>query len=176
MKNSVICPCKNKDTNQLFVYATHTVQSLFFLNLKFQALAFSLFLRLYRHVCVSSGWKSGRLFSHFVTHKSSQSIFNFLNIKFFISQCSKSFKDIYSNVHNLLKFVTLIHRSFLPKTNSVQMNETILFQLFHKIFTSKNFSFSYVRTTMFSFSEEIPLIRKSVVNMATEIHTFTNKT
>ena len=58
------CLCKNKSADQLrsnctFVFATQLVQFLFFLNPNFQAI--SLFLRLYRLVCVGPGRKRQRL-------------------------------------------------------------------------------------------------------------------
>ena len=68
MRKPDFCICQNKDADQLrgysaklisaFVFATRIVQSLYFLNPKFQAS--SHFLWLYRPVCVGPGRKPRR--------------------------------------------------------------------------------------------------------------------
>ena len=69
MKKPAFCICEKKDADQLrgklisaFVFATKKVQSLYFLNLKFQAS--SHLLLLYSLVCVGPGRKPERWFSH----------------------------------------------------------------------------------------------------------------
>ena len=72
-KVQISCPV----TAQLisaFVFATKIIQSLCFLNLKFQACSY--LLKVYSLVCVRPGWKARRQFSHglhektiFVTEK-----------------------------------------------------------------------------------------------------------
>ena len=70
MRKPAFCICENKDADQLrtaklisvFVFATQIVQSLYFLNPKFQAS--SHLLLLYSLVCVGPGWKPERWFSH----------------------------------------------------------------------------------------------------------------
>ena len=70
MRKLAFCICKNKDADQLrgnreakliraFVFATRIVQSLFYLNPKFQASSHLLWL--HSLVCVGPGQKSGRL-------------------------------------------------------------------------------------------------------------------
>ena len=59
--------CENKDADQLrvisaFVIATRIVQSLYFLNPKFQASSHLLWL--YSLACVGPGWKPEHWFSH----------------------------------------------------------------------------------------------------------------
>ena len=68
MRKPVFCICENKDADQLrgvtaklisaFVFATWIVQSLYYLNPKFQA--YSLLLWLYSLVCVRPGRKPRR--------------------------------------------------------------------------------------------------------------------
>ena len=68
MRKPTFCICENKDVDQLrgyisaFVFATQIVQSLFFLNTKFQASSYLLWL--YSLVCVGPGRKPERWFSH----------------------------------------------------------------------------------------------------------------
>ena len=61
MRKPALCICKNKDTDQLpsyaklinaFVFATQIVQSLYFLNPKFQASSYMYLLLLHSMVCV----------------------------------------------------------------------------------------------------------------------------
>ena len=67
MRKPSFCICENKDADQLrgnaqlicvFVFATHIVQSLYFLNPKFQASSHLLWL--YSPVCVGAGRKPRR--------------------------------------------------------------------------------------------------------------------
>ena len=67
MRKPAFCICENKDADQLrgnreadqrLVFATRIVQSLYFLNLKFQASSHLLWL--YSPVCVGPGRKSRR--------------------------------------------------------------------------------------------------------------------
>ena len=61
MRKPAFCICENKDADQLisaFVFATRIVQSLFYLNPKFQASSHLLWL--YRPVCVGPGRKPRR--------------------------------------------------------------------------------------------------------------------
>ena len=60
MRKPAFCICENKAADQLklisaFVFATQIVQSLFFLNPKFQAPSYLLWL--HSPVCVGPGWK-----------------------------------------------------------------------------------------------------------------------
>ena len=68
MRKPAFCICENKDADQLrgklinaFVFATRIVQSLYFLNPKFQAS--SHLLRLYSLVCIGPGRKPEDRFS-----------------------------------------------------------------------------------------------------------------
>ena len=56
MRKSAICICENKGADHAFVFATHIVQSLYFLNQKFQASNGPLWL--YSAVCVGPGRNS----------------------------------------------------------------------------------------------------------------------
>ena len=71
MRKAAFCICENKDADQLpgnreadhaFVFATRIIQSLYFLNPKFQA-AIQL-MWLYSPVCVGPGWKPEDRFSN----------------------------------------------------------------------------------------------------------------
>ena len=77
MRNPTFCICENKDADLLrgnreadqrlcFRYIDSTVQSLYFLNPKFQAS--SHLLQLYSLVCAGPGRKPERWFSHDAAH------------------------------------------------------------------------------------------------------------
>ena len=75
MRKPVICICENKDPDQLavtaklistFVFATRIVQSLYFLNTKFQASSHLLWL--YSLVCVGLVGNPENRFSHTEAH------------------------------------------------------------------------------------------------------------
>ena len=75
MRKTAFCICENKDTDQLrgnreadhaFVFATWIVQSLFYLNPKFQASSYLLWL--YSPVCVGPSRKPEDRFSQNEAH------------------------------------------------------------------------------------------------------------
>ena len=132
MRKPAFCICENKDADQLcgicaFVFATRIVQSLFFLNPKFQVS--SHLLRLYSPVCVGRTWsetpKTG-----FLTTRLKYSVSAVTDIK---EQCFMLvFKAIKTATYFLIKIIKIRYNSFWLPTS-------LKFQWLQKLY--KRFSF-----------------------------------